>query len=77
MLPPEQIQDSGAATVNCEGDCDRDAHAGGDQQRDRTGAGIGAMLAQQFDGVGGRVVDVPPELSARMRLLERSGDRQD
>src|SRR5213078_4294018 len=31
--------------------------------------GMGAMLAQQLVGAGERVVDVPPKLSARMRLL--------
>ena len=33
--------------------------------------GMGAMLAQQLVGAGERVVDVPPKLSARVRLLER------
>jgi transposase len=34
-------------------------------------AGMGAMLAQQLVGAGEQVVDVPPKLSARVRLLER------
>lgn len=33
--------------------------------------GMGAMLAQQLVGAGEHVVDVPPKLSARVRLLER------
>jgi transposase len=33
--------------------------------------GMGALLAQQLVGAGERVVDVPPKLSARVRLLER------
>ena len=33
--------------------------------------GRGAMLAQQLVGAGEHVVDVPPKLSARVRLLER------
>ncbi len=33
--------------------------------------GMGALLAQQLVGAGERVVDVPPRLSARVRLLER------
>jgi transposase len=33
--------------------------------------GMGALLAQQLVGVGEHVVDVPPKLSARVRLLER------
>ena len=33
--------------------------------------GMGAMLAQQLVGAGERVVDVPPKLSSRVRLLER------
>ena len=32
---------------------------------------MGALLAQQLVGAGERVVDVPPRLSARVRLLER------
>ena len=32
---------------------------------------MGAMLAQQLVGAGEQVVDVPPKLSARVRLLER------
>ena len=32
---------------------------------------MGAMLAQQLVAVGEHVVDVPPKLSARVRLLER------
>jgi transposase len=32
--------------------------------------GMGAMLAQQLVGAGERVVDVPPKLSARVRLLD-------
>jgi hypothetical protein len=31
----------------------------------------GAMLAQQLVSAGEHVVDVPPKLSSRMRLLER------
>ncbi|MFN8020833.1 MAG: IS110 family transposase [Acidimicrobiales bacterium] len=33
--------------------------------------GMGAMLAQQLVAAGERVVDVPPKLSSRVRLLER------
>ena len=33
--------------------------------------GMGAMLAQQLVGAGEHVLDVPPKLSARVRLLER------
>ena len=33
--------------------------------------GMGAMLAQQLVGAGEHVVDVPPRLSSRVRLLER------
>ena len=33
--------------------------------------GMGAMLAQQLVGAGEHVVDVPPKLSSRVRLLER------
>jgi len=33
--------------------------------------GLGAMLAQQLVGAGEHVLDVPPKLSARVRLLER------
>ena len=33
--------------------------------------GMGALLAQQLVGAGEQVVDVPPRLSARVRLLER------
>lgn len=33
--------------------------------------GMGAMLAQQLVSAGEQVVDVPPKLSARVRLLER------
>ena len=33
--------------------------------------GIGALLAQQLVAAGEQVVDVPPRLSARVRLLER------
>jgi transposase len=32
--------------------------------------GIGALLAQQLVGVGENVVDVPPQLSARARLMD-------
>src|SRR3954471_10378182 len=32
---------------------------------------MGALLAQQLVAVGEHVVDVPPKLSARVRLLER------
>ena len=35
--------------------------------------GMGAMLAQQLVGAGEHVVDVPPKLSSRVRLLERAG----
>jgi transposase len=34
-------------------------------------SGMGAMLAQQLVGAGEHVVDVPPRLSSRVRLLER------
>jgi transposase len=34
-------------------------------------SGMGAMLAQQLVGAGEHVVDVPPKLSSRVRLLER------
>jgi transposase len=33
--------------------------------------GMGALLAQQLVAAGERVLDVPPKLSARVRLLER------
>src|SRR3954452_19499804 len=33
--------------------------------------GMGALLAQQLVAVGEHVVDVPPKLSSRVRLLER------
>lgn len=33
--------------------------------------GMGAMLAQQLVAAGEHVVDVPPKLSSRVRLLER------
>lgn len=33
--------------------------------------GMGAMLAQQLVAAGERVVDVPPKLSSRIRLLDR------
>ena len=33
--------------------------------------GMGALLAQQFVAAGEHVVDVPPKLSSRVRLLER------
>src|SRR5829696_8088051 len=33
--------------------------------------GMGSMLAQQLVGAGEHVVDVPPKLSSRVRLLER------
>lgn len=33
--------------------------------------GMGAMLAQQLVAAGERVLDVPPKLSSRVRLLER------
>src|SRR5258708_3864457 len=36
-------------------------------------AGLGPLLAQQLVGVGERVLDVPPKLAARVRLLE-AGD---
>ena len=38
--------------------------------------GLGALLAQQLVAAGERVVDVPPTLSARVRLLDSGQDRQ-
>ena len=32
--------------------------------------GMGALLAQQLVGVGEHVVDVPPKLSSRVRLMD-------
>ena len=36
-------------------------------------AGLGRLLAQQLVAAGERVVDVPPTLAARVRLLARRG----
>jgi transposase len=40
-------------------------------------AGMGALLAQQLVAAGEHVVDVPPKLSSRVRLLENGKIGQD
>ena len=40
-------------------------------------AGLGHLLAQQLVAAGERVLDVPPKLAARVRLLQAGGHQQE
>ena len=40
-------------------------------------AGLGCLLAQQLVAAGERVLDVPPKLAARVRLLQAGGHQQE